>query len=71
MIGAVHGNFISYDIFETAAYATRFPTTAVAQTITGGVTTPSGISLFGQIPAAPQDVSVDSYSDTVLTTVNF
>jgi spore coat protein U-like protein len=71
MIGAAHGDFISYDIFETAAYATHFPTTAVAQTITGGVTTPSGISLFGQIPAAPQDVSVDSYSDTVLTTVNF
>jgi len=71
MIGAVHGNFISYDIFETSAYATRFPTTAVAETISGGTTTPSPISLFGQIPAARQDVSVDSYSDTVLTTVNF
>jgi spore coat protein U-like protein len=71
MIGAVHGNFISYDIFETAAYATRFPVTAIAQTIGGGITTPSPISLFGQIPAARQDVSVDTYSDTVLTTVNF
>ena len=71
MIGATNGNFISYDIFETGAYATRFPTTAVAETISGGITTPSPISLFGQIPAARQDVSVDTYSDTVLTTVNF
>jgi spore coat protein U-like protein len=71
MIGATHGNFISYDIFETAAYATRYPITAIAQTISGGITTPSPISLFGQIPAAAQDVSVDTYSDTVLTTVNF
>jgi len=71
MAGVAHGDFISYDIFETAAYATRYPTTPVAQSIAGGITTPSAISLFGQIPAAPQDVSVDTYSDTVLTTVNF
>ncbi len=73
MVGATHGNYISYDIFETNAYATRYPTTAVAEssTVTGGITTPTALSLFGQIPAAAQDVSVDTYSDTVTATINF
>jgi spore coat protein U-like protein len=71
MAGVSHGDFISYDIFEDGGYATRFPTTAVAETIPNGITTPSAISLFGQIPAAPQDVSVDTYGDTVQATVNF
>jgi spore coat protein U-like protein len=71
MIGATSGNYLSYDIFETAAYATRFPTTAVAETIPTGITTPTLLSLFGQIPAAAQDVSIDTYSDSVQVTVNF
>jgi spore coat protein U-like protein len=71
MVGAAHGDYISYDIFETSAYATRYPTTAVAQTVSGGITTPSVVSLFGQIAAAAQNVSVDSYGDSVSATVNF
>jgi spore coat protein U-like protein len=70
MKGAVSGDFLSYDIYETA-YATRFPTTPVPETVSGGITSPTTISLFGQIKATPQDVSVDTYSDTVQATVNF
>jgi len=65
------GDFLSYDIYEAGDYATRFPTTPVAETVSGGITTPTTVSLFGQIKAAPQDVSVDTYSDTVQATVNF
>jgi spore coat protein U-like protein len=71
MTGAVNGNFLSYDIYETGAYSTRFPVTPVSETVSGGITTPTTVSLFGQIKAAPQDVSVDTYSDTVQATVNF
>jgi spore coat protein U-like protein len=71
MKGATNGNFLSYDIFETGAFATRFPTTPVAETVAGGITAPTTVSLFGQIKAAAQDVSVDTYTDTVQATVNF
>jgi len=71
MVGATNGDFLSYDIYETGSYATRFPTTPVSETVSGGITTPTTVSLFGQIKAAPQDVSVDTYSDSVQATVNF
>jgi spore coat protein U-like protein len=71
MKGAANSNFLSYDIYESGTYATRFPTTPIAEVVSGGITTPTTVSLFGQIKAAPQDVSVDTYSDTVQATVNF
>jgi spore coat protein U-like protein len=71
MKGSSTGNFLSYDIFEDSGYVTRFPVTAVSETVSGGITTPTTVSLYGQIPAAAQDVSIDSYSDTVIATVNF
>jgi spore coat protein U-like protein len=71
MIGATNGNFLSYDVFEDSGYATRFPVSAVAESVTGGITTPTTISLYGQIPAAAQDVAVDTYSDTLVATLNF
>lgn len=71
MKGVSFGNVISYDIFEDSGYATRFPTTAVAESITGGINAPSTLSLFGQIPATPQDVTIDTYSDQVTAIVNF
>lgn len=63
--------YLSYDVYQTNAYATRFPTSAVAETVSGGITTPTTISLYGQIKAAAQDVSVDTYTDTLSATVNF
>jgi spore coat protein U-like protein len=71
MKGASFSNYISYDVFEDAGYATRFPTTAVAESIAGGITAPSSLSLFGQIPSLAQDVNVDAYSDLITATVNF
>lgn len=71
MKGTTNGNYLSYDVYETSGYATRFPVTAVAETVSGGITTPTTISLYGQIKAAAQDVSIDSYNDTLSATVNF
>ena len=71
MVGTTNGDFLSYDVFEDSGYATRFPTTAVPETISGGITTPTTISIYGEIPAAAQDVSVDTYNDTILATLNF
>lgn len=71
MKGTTNANYLSYDIYEDSGYATRFPTTAVAETVSGGITTPTNVTLYGKIKAAAQDVSVDSYSDTVQATVNF
>lgn len=71
MVGVTHGDYLSYDIFEDSGYATRYPTSAIAESVTGGITLPSSISLYGQIPLPAQNVSADSYSDSVLTTVNF
>lgn len=71
MVGAAHGDYLSYDIFEDSGYATRYPTSNISQSITGGITTPSVIPMYGQIPLPAQNVSADSYSDSVLTTVNF
>jgi spore coat protein U-like protein len=71
MVGATLGDYLSYDIFEDSGYATRYPTTAIAESITGGITAPSTLNMYGQIPLPAQNVSADSYSDSVLTTVNF
>lgn len=71
MKGLSSANYLSYDIFEDSGHATRFPITAIAETIAGGITSPSTIGLFGEIPATPQDVNIDTYKDQVTATVNF
>ncbi|HEY1978205.1 MAG TPA: spore coat protein U domain-containing protein [Candidatus Baltobacteraceae bacterium] len=71
MTGGTNANALCYDIYEDSSHTTRFPATAVSETVSGGITTPSVISLYGQIKAAAQDVSVDSYNDTVQATINW
>jgi len=76
MVGTNNGDNLCYDIWETSAYGgtggVRWPvSTGVSETISGGITTPSVITLYGEIKAAAQDVSVDSYNDTVTATVNW
>jgi spore coat protein U-like protein len=71
MKGATNANYLSYDLYEDSGYATRFPVTAVSETVSGGITTPTNITLYGKIKATAQDVAVDAYGDTVQATVNF
>jgi spore coat protein U-like protein len=71
MAGAAHADMLAYSLYQDAAhtqawdasankYALAAPTSKAAQTL----------NIYGVVPKA-QDVSVDSYTDTVVATVNF
>lgn len=64
------GNYLNYQIYSDSG-RTAVWTTAIAETVTGGVTTPTNVTIYGRIPSA-QDASVGaSYADSVTATVNF
>jgi spore coat protein U-like protein len=72
MKSTVGTNYLSFDIFKDAAFATVWNTTnTVNGTSTSKNTAVSGgFILYGSIPAG-QDVAVASYQETIDATVNF
>jgi len=85
LLGGTSGDFLTYSLYHasatTPAAVCNFPGTTVWGTAGAGILTPTGISgwgansaksfnVCGTIPKA-QDVSADSYTDTVVATVNF
>lgn len=69
MIGSVHSNYLNYQIYSDSGHSSVW-TTAISESVTGGITTPTNLTVYGSAPGG-QDVSVDSYSDTVTATVNY
>jgi len=46
-------------------------TTAITETVTGGVTTPTTVTIYGRVPGA-QDAAVGTgYTDAITATVNY
>ena len=85
MVGGSSGAFLTYELYQpsatTPAAACTFPGTTVWSTSGGGVFTPSGVAdwgasspktfnVCGSVPRG-QDVSADSYTDSVVATINF
>jgi len=64
------GHYLNYQLYSDTS-RTLVWTTAVAETISGGITTPTNVPVYGQIPGG-QDASVGAaYADSVTATVNF
>jgi spore coat protein U-like protein len=63
-------DFLQYQIYSDTARTAAW-TTPITETVTGGTTTPTQVTIYGRIPAA-QDAAVGTaYIDTVVATVNF
>ncbi len=64
------GHYMNYQLYSDAG-RTAVWTTAIAETVSGGVTTPTNVTVYGRIPSA-QDASVGAtYTDSVTATINF
>ena len=67
---ASSGNYLNYQLYSDSGRASAW-TTAIAETVSGGIASPTSVTVYAQIPAG-QDASVGaSYSDTVVATINF
>jgi len=63
-------DYLQYQIYSDSG-RTSVWTTAIAETVTGGTTTPTDVTIYGRIPSG-QDAAVGaSYADSVTATVNF
>jgi spore coat protein U-like protein len=85
MLGGTSGEFLTYELYHasatTPAAACTFPGTTVWGTAGAGIFTPTGTAGWGAGSAKSfnvcgtvtkaQDVAVDSYTDSVVATVNF
>jgi len=64
------GHYLNYQIYSDSGRSSTW-TTAIAETVTGGVTAPTSVTVYGRIPFG-QDASVGAtYTDSVTATVNF
>jgi spore coat protein U-like protein len=73
MIGAGTGEFLTYGLFTDSPGGTPWGTGIAGGTTVGYTApnaTPTNLTVFGRM-AAGQDVSVDSYQDTVVITATF
>jgi spore coat protein U-like protein len=64
--------FLTYELYKDAAYSTVWGNTVGTGLDTGAAPNrnPRNFTVYGSVPAA-QDVTVGSYADTVVATVNF
>lgn len=63
-------NYLDYQIYSDSPGGTVW-TTAIAETVSGGITTPTAVPIYGRIPGG-QDAAVGaSYADTIVATINF
>ena len=69
LVGAAHANYLNYQLYSDSGRSSVW-TTAISESITGGITTPTNLTIYGRVPPA-QDVNVDTYSDSVVATVNY
>ena len=69
LLGSGHANYLNYQLYSDSGHSSVW-TTAISESVTGGITTPTSVTIYGRVPPA-QDVSVDSYSDSVVATVNY
>jgi spore coat protein U-like protein len=69
LLGVAHANYLNYQLYSDSGHSSVW-TTAIAETVSGGITTPTSVTIYGRVPPT-QDVSVDTYSDTVVATVNY
>ncbi|HET9393309.1 MAG TPA: spore coat U domain-containing protein [Candidatus Rubrimentiphilum sp.] len=69
LVGAVHSNYLNYQLYSDSGHSSVW-TTAISESVTGGITTPTSVTIYGRVPPT-QDVNVDTYSDTVVATVNY
>ena len=69
LVGVAHSNYLNYQLYSDSGRSSVW-TTAISESVTGGITTPTSVTIYGRVPSA-QDVSVDTYSDTVVATVNY
>ncbi len=76
MTGAVTSDLLGYNLFTTAGLATVFGDGTGATSTVGGTGTGFGVAfnqttnVFGRIPAL-QNVSADTYSDTVVVSLTY
>ncbi len=64
------GHYLNYQLYSDSGRASVW-TTAIAETVSGGITTPTNVTVYGRIPSA-QDASVGAtYTDSVTATINF
>ncbi len=63
-------NYMNYQLYSDSG-RTAVWTTAIAETVTGGVTTPTTLTIYGRIPGAQDVAAGASYADSVTATVNF
>ena len=69
LLGAGHGDYLNYQLYSDSGHSSVW-TTAISESVTGGITTPTSVTIYGRVPPT-QDVNVDTYSDTVVATVNY
>jgi spore coat protein U-like protein len=69
LLGAGHANYLNYQLYSDSGRSSVW-TTAISESVTGGITTPTSVTIYGRVPPA-QDVNVDTYSDSVVATVNY
>jgi spore coat protein U-like protein len=61
---------MNYQLYSDSGRSSVW-TTAIAETVSGGVTTPTNVTIYGRIPSG-QDASIGAaYTDSVTATVNF
>jgi len=64
------GHYMNYQLYSDSG-RTSVWTTAIAETVSGGITTPTNVTVYGRIPSG-QDASIGaSYTDSVTATINF
>jgi spore coat protein U-like protein len=63
-------SYLNYNIYPTISYTAAW-TTALAETVSGGITTPTSLTIYGQIPGGQDVATGASYADSVVASVNF
>lgn len=71
MKGASHGDTLAYNLFQDAAHTTAWDNNTHKFSLTAPTSSASQVlSIYGVVPKS-QNISVDSYTDTVTATINY